>query len=143
MVKRIDFKALTVGVLIFAFCSVAAGFVLVAALVELSYQTSYELMNNTSELIGEFLLAWLSIFCAGYYAHKISKKPGLDHSLLLGAIIFAYQFFGTIAALFDPESDPFLLNILYDGSIVLFGYLGGKFAKRRLYKKKAIILDIE
>ncbi|MBD2868298.1 hypothetical protein [Paenibacillus arenilitoris] len=143
MVKRIDFKALSIGVLIFAFCSIAAGFLLAAALAELSIQTGYELMTDKSELALEFLLAWFSVFWAGYYAQKTARKPGPDHSLLLGAILFAYHLIGTISAGFDPEGDPFVLNIAYDGSIVLFSLLGGKFARRERNKKEAVTVDIQ
>ncbi|MGM0883924.1 MAG: hypothetical protein ACQEXQ_23180 [Bacillota bacterium] len=142
MLNKIDFKALAVGVLIFLFSIFAFGFLLVAVLAEISIQAGFEMLSHTNELVFEFLLAWFSIFWAGYYTYKMSRKSKLYHSLLLGFFIFAYQFIGTLLSLFDPQNDPFIINILYDGSIIFFSYLGGKLAKRNRLKQSSA-LDIE
>ena len=142
MLKKVDFKALAVGVLIFLFSFFAFGFLLVAALDELFTRMNFDLLSHTNELVFEFLLTWFSIFWAGYYTCKMSRKPSLDHSLLLGFVIFAYQFIGTLSSLFDPQSDPFIINIMYDGSIIIFSFLGGKLANRNRLKQSSV-LDIE
>lgn len=139
MFNKVDFKALAVGVLIFIFSSFAFGFLLAAALAEISTRMNFDLLSHTNELIFEFLLTWFSIFWAGYYTSKMSRKPNLDHSLLLGFVIFAYQFIGTLSSLYDPQSDPFIINLMYDGSIIFFSFLGGKLAKRNRLKQSSAI----
>lgn len=133
MLKSIDFKSLSIGVLIYIFSTIAIGFLFASLLA-----ATYFDLTHQSEWAFEFLVNSISILCAGYYTYKLAR-PGLrDHSLLLGIIIFVYLVIGTISQLFDAEGDPFLLNTAYDVSTLLLAYLGGRLARRNLSRKAAV-----
>lgn len=126
MLKSVDFKALSIGLLIYIVTTAAAVFLFIAGLNAAQFH-----ITPIWEYVFELCINMLAIFCAGYYTFKLTR-PGLrDHSLLLGIIVFSFLAMGTIAQLFDSEGNPFLLNITYDASSLLLAYLGGRMARRR------------
>jgi hypothetical protein len=132
LLKSTDFKALSIGVLIYIFSTIALSLLLASLLAAIFINLTEQL-----EWVSAFLINSISILCAGYYAYKLTR-PGLrDHSLLLGIIIFIYLAIGTVSQLFDPEGESFWLNMTYDCSTLLLAYLGGRLARRSLSRKAA------
>ena len=139
MFKNINFKALTIGIIIFLLGSFILGLLLFYLIFLLLEQFNSELemidfLSDQSELIVSYLVSWAFGFYASYYTVIRTINKPVDHGIILGVLLLMYHLIGTALDLFDPKGDPFILNISYDVSVFICFVLGSKYAKERYEK---------
>lgn len=129
--NKFDYKALAIGALIYFIGS----FLLIGALAILIVEVDMEIkLTGQLEYYIELISSIILILIAGFYTYMFSKLKKLNQSVVLGIILFLYHFPGTIMQFEYPDGDPFLWNIIYDTSLILFAYLGSVFAIRKMRK---------
>ncbi|MFC0213955.1 hypothetical protein ACFFK0_16110 [Paenibacillus chartarius] len=135
MLGKLDYKTLAIGALIYFIGIYLAGFLILLLLLavesifpDLSFANMF---NHALETILDFAIAWVVVFGAGYFAAQRTLHREINHSLVLGMIIFTLSLIGTIVDVFNPKGDPFLVNISFDLSLLVLTYLGGILAQRK------------
>lgn len=136
MLSKFSFKSLGIAILIYLIGIYVFPVILAALFYVILELTGNELpfdslRNDYFEYILELLLSGFIMIVVGYYANKIARNTKLDHSLIVGFILFGYNLIQSIIDMFNPKGDPFLINLIYDISLIIFSYLGGRIAKKR------------
>ncbi len=132
--KKFDFRALSVGALIYFVGSYLSTALVAIVLVEASADIDL-LAPDKNEFLIELAISLILIYLAGFYTQKLSRVNSLNQSLVLGIILFLFNLPGTLNQIGDPKSDPFLWNITYDISLIAFAYLGNIIAVRKTKKR--------
>jgi len=132
MMKRLDFRALSIGALIYF----VGSNLLIAIIAFILVDVDNDNFVITYEFLIELLVSIIMIFLAGYYTQEQTRVEILNQSLILGIIFFVYHLLGTLSQMGDSNGDPFLWNISFDISIIIFAFLGSKFSIWRTKRKR-------
>jgi hypothetical protein len=134
MFNKFDFRALSVGALIYFVGSYLLTALVAIILVEASADIDL-FAQDKNEFLIELTMSLILIYLAGFYTQRLSRVNSLNQSLVLGIILFLINLPGTLNQIWDPKGDPFLWNITYDITLIVFAYLGSIIAVRKTNKR--------
>jgi hypothetical protein len=136
MFNKFDFRALSVGALIYFVGSYLLTALVAIILVGASADIDL-FAQDKNEFLIELTMSLILIYLAGFYTQRLSRVNSLNQSLVLGIILFLINLPGTLNQIWDPKGDPFLWNITYDITLIVFAYLGSIIAVRKTNKRNA------
>lgn len=128
MLKKFDFRALSIGALIYFVGSFILTAIVVFLLVEVVPDNIDLFANDRNEFLIEWVITLIVIFLAVYYTQRLSRIDNFNQGFVLGIILFIFNLPGTLNQIGDPKGDPFLWNFTYDISLILFSFLGSRIA---------------
>ncbi len=134
MIRRIDYKALMIGILVYFLGMFLLDLIAASLLKGLGQLFDYSAQRIVDSYGLEFVLAAGVTFWAGYCVNRLSRRQPFDQSIVLALALLIFHLIGTIYALFDTDGAPLYINLLYDSIVTIAIVAGGYYAKRRKRK---------